>query len=113
MNHTEDSYSMLDGWEPGKRPLNTITISQLSPGGVTPKGMSGEQERHLNSLIESFETAARSKYRKGQQEHGGNLWTKRGLIDMAIDEAIDQVIYLLTLKKQIEDAGVQLGTVTE
>ena len=46
------------------------------------------------------------KYIKGQKEHGGRLWTKPGLIDMAIDEAVDQVIYLLTLKDQIENPEI-------
>jgi len=46
------------------------------------------------------------KYVTGQKEHGGNLWEKEGLLDMAIDEAIDQVIYLLTLKKQLENDKV-------
>jgi len=43
-----------------------------------------------------------TKYNAGQIENGGKLWTKPGLIDMAIEEAIDQVIYLLTLKEQLE-----------
>lgn len=41
------------------------------------------------------------KYLRGQAEHGGQLWQKSGLLDMAIDEAIDQVIYLLTLREQL------------
>ena len=40
------------------------------------------------------------KYRKGQAEHGGQLWLNPSLLDNAIDEAIDQVVYLLTLKEQ-------------
>jgi len=43
---------------------------------------------------------ALAKYRKGAEEHGGNLWdlSEDELLDEAINEAIDQVIYLLTIK---------------
>jgi len=57
---------------------------------------------HLDDIISEFEELATEKYEKGQLEHGGQLWQKEGLIDMAIDEAIDQVIYLLTIKHQRE-----------
>ena len=48
----------------------------------------------------SFNSLVDAKYRKGQAEHGGDLFkkTKLELIDFTIDEAIDQVVYLLTLK---------------
>lgn len=71
--------------------------------------MTQEQENHLQNIKTAFLKAVDIKYRHGQEEHGGNLWKKKGLIDMAIEEAVDQVIYLLTLKKQIEDSGVELG----
>jgi hypothetical protein len=45
---------------------------------------------------------ATAKYEKGQREHGGNLWQKDGLLDEAINEAIDQVVCLITLKQQLE-----------
>jgi hypothetical protein len=57
---------------------------------------------HLEDIIDEFTELATEKYEKGQLEHGGQLWEKQGLIDMAIDEAIDQVIYLLTIKHQLE-----------
>ena len=75
--------------------------------------MTKEQEEHLNSIVKDASIAIATKYRAGQDEHGGNLWTKKGIIDMAIDEAIDQVTYLLTLKRQLEEAGVELGSVSE
>ena len=53
------------------------------------------------------------KYMRGQAEHGGLLWRKTGIIDMAIEEAVDQVIYLLTLRDQIAQAGVTLGDLSE
>lgn len=75
--------------------------------------MTDETWAHLDGIRKDFDDLVVTKYVAGQQEHGGRLWTKKGLIDMAIDEAIDQVVYLLTLKKQIEAAGVELGTVED
>lgn len=75
--------------------------------------MTNEAAAHRDSVIAEFERLCTQKYNKGQEEHGGKLWEKKGLIDMAIDEAIDQVVYLLTLKQQIEDAGVVLGQTDE
>jgi hypothetical protein len=75
--------------------------------------MTNAQDAHLSGLVTDFTQLVTKKYTAGQKEHGGNLWDKKGLIDMAIDEAIDQVVYLLTLKKQIEDSGVQLGSLED
>lgn len=75
--------------------------------------MTPEQEQNLLEIKELFSSLVDHKYRNGQREHGGNLWTKKGLIDMAIDEAIDQVTYLICLKRQIEQSGVELGTMVE
>lgn len=70
--------------------------------------MTEDHAKHLKSIIKQFDKLASDKYIKGQIEHGGSLWKKEGLIDMAIDEAIDQVIYLITLKQQLE-GGLKLG----
>ena len=72
--------------------------------------MEEQHQAHLDSIIVDFSELVTKKYTAGQKEHGGNLWQKEGLIDMAIDEAIDQVVYLLTLKDQLAEAGVVLGT---
>lgn len=75
--------------------------------------MQYEHNAHRDGIINTFSKLCTEKYNKGQAEHGGNLWEKKGLIDMAIDEAIDQVVYLITLKKQIEDSGVELGSIQD
>ena len=64
------------------------------------RGMTPDQESHLASIIKRFAEACDKKYRAGQAEHGGDLWelSAEALVDNAIDEAIDQVVYLLTLK---------------
>ena len=64
--------------------------------------MKEEHYDHLDGLIDDFIDLCTEKYIKGQKEHGGRLWEEEGLLDMAIDEAIDQVVYLLTLKQQLE-----------
>ena len=79
--------------------------------------MTKQQEASLQSIKDRFVKWVDKKYRKGQKEHGGNLWKKNGLIDMAIDEAVDQVVYLIYLRDQIEDLkltrGIQLGTIDD
>lgn len=65
--------------------------------------MTDAQEAHLQRIKDKFTAAVDEKYRKGQVEHGGNLWNKAGVIDYAIEEALDMVVYLYTLKEQIEE----------
>lgn len=64
--------------------------------------MHKKNEEHLMSIIEQAIDRIDRKYRKGDKEHGGQLWEKKDIIEMAIDEAIDQVVYLITLKQQID-----------
>ncbi len=66
--------------------------------------MTNEQEAHLERIKASFELKVDSKYRLGQEEHGGNLIDTNAidLIDMAIAEAIDMVVYLETLREVLE-----------
>jgi len=65
--------------------------------------MTAKHNQHLAGIIKDFNSLVTKKYKKGQREHGGSLWLKKDLIDMAIEEAADQVVYLLTLKQQIKD----------
>lgn len=70
----------------------------------TPRSHAAEVASKASRLIYA-------KYMAGQEEHGGELWRKQGIIDMAIEEAVDQVIYLLTLREQL--AGLRLGDLSE
>jgi hypothetical protein len=62
-----------------------------------------KNEQHLESIKRDFMFLVDTKYRKGNKEHGGNLQDLSDvqLLDAAIDEAIDQVTYLLTLREKI------------
>ena len=65
--------------------------------------MTTEQEAHLKRIKTNFSQRVDDKYRKGQKEHGGDLIHSSAivLIDAAIMEAIDQIVYLETLKEVI------------
>jgi hypothetical protein len=61
--------------------------------------MTPAQEEHLREVKEQFALAVDLKYRKGEEEHGGNLWENKHLLDEAINEAIDLFVYLITLRR--------------
>jgi len=50
-----------------------------------------KQEAHLQSVKDRFTNLVDSKYRKGQQEHGGDL------IDKNIEDIIDLINFHLRL----------------
>lgn len=65
--------------------------------------MTDEQKEHVGSIILDFSRKAQAKYEAGVKEHGGNLWEvpTLDLIEYAMEEAIDEYVYLYTLKQQI------------
>ena len=65
--------------------------------------MTEGQEAHLKRIKDRFSALVDPKYRKGQESHGGDLFTVPTLtiLDMAIEEAIDQVVYLITLRDRL------------
>ena len=67
--------------------------------------MKPQAELHLQRIKNQFIELVDAKYRKGQEEHGGLLTelTSETLCDHAIEEAIDQVVYLLSLKDKLEE----------
>ena len=68
--------------------------------------MDPECEAHLATIRHEFCEALDAKYRAGQEEHGGHMWEKSGMLDHAIEEAIDQVVYLFTLRAQLRAQGI-------
>lgn len=75
-----------------------MSAEVLKPGDTI---MSQDRCDHLTRLQTEALRRIGLKYVRGQAEHGGDLWRKGGLLDMAIDEAVDQLVYLLTLKEQM------------
>jgi len=65
--------------------------------------MTEAQEQHLARLKEAFSLFVDGKYRRGQAEHGGNLFDLSALelLNAAIDETVDQFTYLQTLKDRL------------
>ena len=62
--------------------------------------MTERQLLHLIALKEDSALLIDEKYRKGAAEHGDDLLDKTPieLVNFALDEAIDQVVYLMTLR---------------
>jgi len=65
--------------------------------------MTPSQEQHLKDILEEVARRLNYKYRKGAEEHGGDIMdmTALELIDNSIDEGIDNMVYLLTLRNKI------------
>ena len=65
--------------------------------------MTHAQESHLARVKADFVSLVDSKYRAGAAEHGGELLALPDLsiLDFAIEEAVDQVVYLLSLKEKL------------
>ena len=59
---------------------------------------------HLNRILEQCQRELTEKYIKGAKEHDSVLsedYTPLQVLDMAIEEAIDQVTYLYTLREMM------------
>ncbi len=65
--------------------------------------MNDSQEAHLARVKARFCELVDEKYRAGAAEHGGELLDVAALaiLDYAIEEAVDQVVYLLSLKEKL------------
>jgi len=65
--------------------------------------MTQEHLDHINWISNQFSILMSNKYLKGVKEHGGHLknYDILSLTEYALDEAIDQVVYLITLRDKI------------
>jgi hypothetical protein len=65
--------------------------------------MTTAQQGHLHRILRQTDALIASKYAKGAEEHGGLLSDKSPLelVDLAIEEATDQITYLLTLRERM------------
>ena len=71
------------------------------------KDLTGEQ--HAAYIADEARKVVYNKYMAGQAEHGGKLWRKV-IAPHILEEAIDQLVYVLTLRDQLEVAERRLGT---
>ena len=77
-------------------------MSTQDPG--LRKSITPQQERHLERIKDMAAARIDMKYRRGAVFHGGYLLAEASamLLEAAIDEATDQLVYLLTLRERIE-----------
>lgn len=63
--------------------------------------LSDEQRAHRGYIVQQADRLITAKYEKGALEHGGLITelSEDQLLDAAIEEAVDQIVYLLTLKE--------------
>lgn len=68
--------------------------------------MSDRAESHLGQLLIDTESEIDRKYRLGHLKHGDSLLDMNALqlIDEAINEAMDQIVYLRTLKEKLKQS---------
>ena len=65
--------------------------------------MISAQESHLSWVLSQARDRLEAKFRAGDAEHKGPglmALSESALLDHAIEEAIDQVVYLLSLKRK-------------
>ena len=72
--------------------------------------MKKRQEEHLQRIKNQFVQAVDLKYRAGAEEHDGDLLDMPALqlLDEAIEENLDQFVYLTTLRDAIRDHGLMV-----
>ena len=70
--------------------------------------MTNEQETHLQLIKDTFCEAVDKKYRAGQVEHGGDIWTKP-VLDELWNEIVDLAVYYITLKQKITKLDAELS----
>lgn len=65
--------------------------------------MTPDQKKHAETIAMAFTGLMKDKYKKGVEEHGGNIWDMSALhlIEEAISENIDQFVYLYTARQKL------------
>ena len=65
-------------------------------------------EKHAQYIADEARKIIYKKYMSGQEEHGGKLWRKK-ITPHILEEAVDQLVYILTLRDQLDTAESRLG----
>ena len=79
-----------------------------SPARRAAHPMRNEDHAHVERLIDLQDALTRRKYRAGRIGHGGDLWSKAGMLPHALDEVTDLSVYLWTLRDQIAHTAADL-----
>ena len=64
--------------------------------------MNDEHRAHLDRVIDRVSQEVGRKYAKGQSDHGGELWRKAGMLSHVEAETWDFVVYVCTMREQLE-----------
>jgi len=62
--------------------------------------MTCDRENHLRRVKTLFLKRLDLKYRRGAKQHKEELWEKNDLLDEAIDEVTDLVVYLISERER-------------
>jgi hypothetical protein len=81
--------------------FGSSTASVLIPSDGRKNPMRPEDHAHVERVITDHASLTREKYSNGREEHGGDCWTKPGMLAHALDEASDLSVYLWTLREQL------------
>ena len=95
---TDEEWEELHTLLRDRRDLRRIEMSPPANPFLTK-----EQLSHLTGIKEDFCSAVDLKYRAGAAEHGGDLLGKspEELVEMALEEVLDLVVYVLTLRDRM------------
>lgn len=81
--------------------LKPIAVDLSTDSTLNPK-----QSAHRQEVVQEAAQLIHDKYTVGAKEHNTNLkedTTVHQLVDFALEEAIDQMVYLITLKQKIDE----------
>lgn len=88
--------------EKEKEKLGTLKIEGVN----TP-------EQHVSKIVAWFRDVMTGKYKRGQEEHGGDLWIKTGALASLEEELIDLPVYYKTAKDQLRQMAKDGKTAEE
>lgn len=67
--------------------------------------MTPSHQYHLDGILLYINDKITAKYTAGAEQHGGKLWEKK-LIGEVLDEVADLVVYVTTLKNQLDVVAI-------
>lgn len=76
---------------------------------IATGGMTDAHEAHLARIKAKLTADIDAKYRAGQEEHGGEIWMKPGMLEHAYAEVLDLAVYILTLMEQRDNGRTITG----